>query len=132
MFCLYSAVRIFVKKICLWFYHSFMNINTKLVYLNLTSYRNIVYEIHSEKEGTQWDKTQKKIFNCKYVFGWFQRFLKFFLHSGSPWLWKTLHSNFFQKLLILIFEANSALSCQLDFFPSMYKVCTTSSIKTID
>ena len=41
-------------------------------------------------------------------------FLKFFLHARSPL--GTIHSNFFQKTLILAFVANSALSRQIAIF----------------
>ena len=48
-------------------------------------------------------------------------FFIFFLHSGFPL--GTLHSKFFQKTMILAFEVNSALSCQMDSFTRFSSLC---------
>ena len=64
--------------------------------------------------------------------------MKFFPHSGS--YSKTLHSKIFLKTLILNFEANSKLSCEIGFFSAqtllfwkwwsiLKKICGKSSKK---
>ena len=50
-------------------------------------------------------------------------FSKNFLHSRYPSLLRTLHSKNVQKMLILVFEATSALSGQNGFFPSFSSLC---------
>ena len=52
-----------------------------------------------------------------------QRFLKFFLHSRFPLA--TLHSNFFQKMLILVF-LRQTVHCpvKMDLFPRSSSLCT--------
>ena len=64
--------------------------------------------------GPQWAQTQKKKsnFNTRLISTFFEIFSSLPLSFASG----TLHSNKFQKTLISVFEANSALSCQNGLF----------------